>query len=463
MAPQLLNLDGYESMEQHDYDVVVIGGGPAGSVSGSYLAKAGLKVIVLEREIFPRPHVGESLVPATTRVFKELGFLHKMEEAKFPKKFGATWTSNYSKDAMDVSYNDLMEAITPDSVADIRFEDREMDGVDQNYTYHVDRGLFDKMLLEHAAELGATTRQGVGVTSVDFSQKPLVYVHYKDDKGEGKYSCKMVVDASGRRTCLGNQLRLKVTDPVFDQYALHTWFEDYDRGSETQKDGDYIHIHFLPITNSWLWQIPITDRLTSFGVVTQKANFTAAKASREDFFWNCVKSRPEIYDKLKKSKQYRDFTTEADYSYAMSQICGDRFVLIGDAARFVDPIFSSGVSIAFRSAQLASADIIEAFKTGNFQKESFNNFESTIRRGCLNWYKFIGLYYRLNILFTYFIKNPKYRIDVLKLLQGDLYDDDAPPVLEKMREIVSAVEKDPNHIWHKLLGTLTADQFKPSF
>ena len=105
----------------------------------------------------------------------------------------------------------------------------------------------------------------------------------------------MLVDASGRRAFLGNRLGLKVTDPVFDQYALHTWFEDFDRGEGGE--ADYIVIHFLPVTNTWVWQIPITDRITSFGAVTQKRNFSAASASMDEFFWDCMKCRPELYDR----------------------------------------------------------------------------------------------------------------------------------------------------------------------
>jgi FADH2 O2-dependent halogenase len=147
----------------------------------------------------------------------------------------------------------------------------------------------------------------------------------------------------------------------------------------------------------------------------------------------------------------------------MKQICGDRFVLIGDAARFVDPIFSTGVSIALNCARFASRDVVAALEAGNFTQPAFDTYASTIRRGTKNWYEFIRVYYRLNVLFTYFVSNPKYRLDVLKLLQGDVYDDDEPDVLRKMRDMVASVEGDEDHPWHSLLGDLTANVFKPSF
>ena len=134
-----------------DFDVDIIGGGPAGSALGAYLAQAGISCCIFERATFPREHVGESLVPSSTRVFRDLAFLDKMEAAGFPHKYGAVWTSPRSSEQFfDVSY----KGIKFDN-ADIRFAEREQAGVGQDYTYHVDRGKFDQLLLEHAAELGA--------------------------------------------------------------------------------------------------------------------------------------------------------------------------------------------------------------------------------------------------------------------------------------------------------------------
>jgi FADH2 O2-dependent halogenase len=444
-----------------DFDVAIIGGGPAGSAMAAYIAKAGAKCVLLERELFPRPHVGESLVPSSTRVFKELDFLPKMEAHKFPHKFGAIWTAG----ANAPLYNHDWEGLAADSHAGIRFEEREQPGVDKNYTYHVDRGQFDLLLMQHAHEFGAEVYEGVGVQRVDFDSGPLTEVRFQMGKRELGVTARMVIDASGRKTILGNQLKLKIKDPVFDQYALHTWFEGYDRRTLLKKpeQADYIYIHFLPLTNSWLWQIPITSTITSFGVVTQKKHFAKSRKEREDFFWECISSRPELFEALKRADQIRPLKEEGDYSYAMSQICGDRYVMIGDAARFVDPIFSTGVSIALNSARFAASDVLKALETGDCSKKAFERYESTLRRGTNNWYKFIGVYYRLNVLFTAFIRDPRYRLDVLKLLQGDVYDEDEPEVLKIMRDTVKQVEENPDHVWHKSLGDLTANAFKPLF
>jgi 1H-pyrrole-2-carbonyl-[peptidyl-carrier protein] chlorinase len=203
--------------------------------------------------------------------------------------------------------------------------------------------------------------------------------------------------------------------------------------------------------------------VTSLGVVTQKKNFAKSKSDREKFFWESVASRPMLEETLRKADRIRPFKDEGDYSYAMRQLSGDRFVMVGDAGRFVDPIFSTGVSIALNSSRFAHKDILAALEKNDFSRQSFSTFENTLRVGTKNWYDFITVYYRLNVLFTYFINDPKYRLDVLKLLQGDVYDDAAPPVLQQMRTMVAEVEQNENHPWHKLLGDLTANAFRPEF
>ena len=284
-----------------DFDVAIIGGGPAGSSMGAYLAKAGVKSVVFERELFPRPHVGESLVPSSTRVFKDLNFLEQMEEAKFPHKFGAVWTTS---DEATPYVHDL-EGLSPEYNVDIRFEERAQPGIDKNYTYHVDRGKFDLMLLQHAHRLGASVYDGVKVSRVDFSsQHP--NVHFSIGPKEMSVSCKMVVDASGRKTFLGNQLKLKVADTVFNQYAIHSWFEGYDRKAFAKRDTnlDYIYIHFLPISNTWIWQIPITDTVTSWAWSRRRRTSPNRGRTARSSSGNAVGSRPLIEETLRKADQH---------------------------------------------------------------------------------------------------------------------------------------------------------------
>ena len=324
----------------------------------------------------------------------------------------------------------------------------------QDYTYHVNRGRFDTMLLQHAESLGAKVYEGVRVRRVEFddSGPRVVFPVGRQDVG---IRTRMLVDASGRSTVLGRQLKLKVPDPVFDQYAIHTWFEGLDRAAlaTDKQQADFIFIHFLPITDTWVWQIPITDTVTSVGVVTQGA-FHCRETGLGGVLLDRHGKPPGPRRRAARLRPHPALRPEGDYSYAMREICGNQRVMIGDAARFVDPIFSSGVSVAMNSARIASHDIIAAAEHSDFSKPAFTSYETKLRRAVRNWYEFISIYYRLNILFTAFVADPRYRLDVLKMLQGDVYDGGEPVALTKMREITRDVEQNPGHLWHKHLGTL---------
>jgi FADH2 O2-dependent halogenase len=389
----------------------------------SYLARAGLSCVVMESETFPRQHVGESLIPATTPVLADIGALPKVDAFGFPRKYGAAWTSATKSQIPTLGYQ-LSHGFRAVEVA---FKEVAQRGVEQDYTYHVDRGEFDLLLLQHAESQGAKVYEGVRVQHVDLSE-PNPLLTFTMGQQSVKVGVRMVVDASGRGTLLGRQLRLKVPDPVFNQYAVHTWFDGLDRGAlaTDSETSDYIFIHFLPLTDTWVWQIPITDTITSIGVVTQKSRFAAAKQQWDEFFWECMDSRPELAAALRRTERVRPFKAEGDYSYAMKEICGDGWLMIGDAARFVDPIFSSGVSVAMNSARLASSDVLAAAENGYFGKSAFGCYESRLRRVVRYWYEFISLYYRLNILYTAFVADPRYRADVLRMLQGDVYDETEP-------------------------------------
>jgi FADH2 O2-dependent halogenase len=432
-----------------DFDVGVIGGGPAGSTMAGYLVKAGLKVAVFEREMFPRPHVGESLVPASNLVLQELGVWDELVRAGFPRKTGAAWSANARQAGHGPDNPEGKGRI----LAFIPF-----DG--QVATFHVDRGRFDTILLRHAKTLGAEVFTGTRVREVDFGnpERPLIRIAIGNQ--ELAVRVRMVVDASGRQTVLGNQLQMKVSDPEFDQFAVHTWFEGYRR--ETFSDdpvlNNYIFIHFLPISHSWIWQIPISETITSVGVVTRRSHFRGRQDEREAFFWECVGTFPELARGLRKAERIRPWTVESDYSYSMREIRGDGFLMVGDAARFVDPIFSSGVSVALNTARLASRAIVAAAEGGDFRARRFDEFEKVVRRGLKHWYEFITLYYKLNIFFATFLQDPRYREDIFQLIQGNVYDEDEKPVLTLMRRTVNEVTRNPDHPWHQAMAALSAKE-----
>jgi len=265
----------------------------------------------------------------------------------------------------------------------------------------------------------------------------------------------MVVDATGRHTLLGKQLKIKKNDPIFDQFAVHAWYENVDK-SQTDSS-EYIHIYFLPVERGWAWQIPITHEVTSMGIVAEKKVFKNARLDPAAYFQKYVDSNPDLAYAMRNAKRVNEFKLEGDYSYKMDTFTGNGFALIGDAARFVDPIFSSGVSVALFSAKYSSERIKLAFETGDFSEAALKPYEKKLRSGTEIWYEFIRLYYKLLPAFTHFIKSKSHRIEVLRLLQGEVFDRSEVPVLDAMRKFIHTVETTPGHAFAGVLSDIPID------
>jgi len=417
-----------------DAQVIIIGGGPAGSTLGAYLAQAGVRHLILDQAVHPRAHVGESLVCSTTRIFQDIHFLPVMEREPFVRKYGAVWTH----------WGNEQEHV-------IRFREIPELGLTQDYTYHVDRSRFDQLLLQHAARQGSRVLENARVENVEFDASGAATgVRVKHNGQERRLRCRLVVDASGRNTVLGSQLRLKRHDALFDQFALHNWFEGVDRGpAET---ADYIHIHVLPLPRAWAWLIPINRTVTSVGIVTKGADFTKGGETAEAFFARHVASHPLLARRMAGARPVQEFTREGNYSYVMDRFAGDGWLLVGDAARFVDPVFSSGVSVALESAKRAAEAIIHALKRNRVSADAFAGYERTLRAGVDIWREFILLYYQLPPLFLDLIARPDTRGQLTKLLQGDVYDRSAVPILAQMHGTIQAVAADQQHPWHPHLS-----------
>ncbi len=417
-------------------DVIIIGGGPAGAALGCYLSDAGISNMIIEKANHPRDHVGESLVTNTTRIFQELDFLEIMESEGYVRKYGATWHAPQHRGKLGIVFAEF-----------------PIEGVNQPYSYHVDRKRFDLQLLKHADNKGTTVIQGVTVSQVLFEDDKACGVRVNIGGQSVDLPCKIVIDASGRDTFLGRRLKLKEKDPLFNQYAIHVWYENVDRGNK--EDADHIHIYFLPIERGWVWQIPISDEITSIGVVVEAKDVKKAKGNLQAFFNEQIQTNENLVHAMRNAKQVSGIKTEGDYSYSMKQIVGDGYMLIGDAARFVDPIFSSGISVALHSAKFASESIIAALEANEFSREILLPYEQHLKKGVEIWYEFIRLYYKMLPIFTYFIQVPKYRLQIFRLLQGEVFDKEEAPVLKAMRDFIEMVENDDTGQFHNFKNALT--------
>jgi ABC-type nitrate/sulfonate/bicarbonate transport system ATPase subunit/flavin-dependent dehydrogenase len=412
-----------------DAEVVIIGGGPAGAILGCYLGRAGVDHVLLDKAVHPRPHVGESLICSTTRVFQEIGFLPTLEQGGFVRKHGAVWTRGGDP-----------------SPRRLRFRPIPHLGIAQDYTYHVDRSRFDQLLLDHAKAGGSRVIEGAHATLVEFGPGGAASgVRVRLGHDERLFRAPIVVDATGRSALLGSQLGLKRNDPMFDQFAVHNWFEGVDRGP--RETADFIHLHILPKPRAWMWQIPITSTVTSVGIVTRREDFVKGDEASEEFFGRHVATHPEFAKRMSGARAVHDFVREGNYSYSLDRVSGPGWLLVGDAARFIDPIFSSGVSVAAESAQRAAAAVIRARASGDGGAAAFLEYETTLREGVKLWREFILLYYKLPSLFLDLLDREEGQAELRQILQGEVYDIPSAPVLDRMRQAIAEVERDPTHPW----------------
>jgi FADH2 O2-dependent halogenase len=371
--------------------------------------------VILDKAVHPRPHVGESLLCSTTRVFQEIGFHEVIERAGFVRKRGALWTH--------------FEAGAPIALP---FRPIPQLGIEQDWTWHIDRGRFDEALLRFAAAHGSRVLEGAQVERIEFDEEGRATgVRVRGPDGVRVLRARIVADASGRATLLGSQLRLKRPDPGFHQFAIHGWFEGVDRGAA--ETADWIHLHVLPGSRAWAWQIPISEAVTSVGIVSDAGAFPKAGDDFERFFAERTAANAAFAHGMRQAKPLGALQREGNYSYRMERLAGDGWLLLGDAARFVDPLFSSGLSIAAESARAAALAIRAALAAGDVSAARFAGYEASLGAAADAWREFIALYYQEPRAFLALLGDPARREALRDLLQGDVFERDAAPGLDALR------------------------------
>ena len=323
------------------YDTIVIGGGPGGSSAATYLARAGKQVLVLEKEHFPGFHIGESLLPYNRRIFPELGVEPALEAAGFLKKYGAQFhLGNGSKNT--------------------KFVFREGRFTQEWEAIQVERATFDHLLIKHAAAAGAEVREGWTVSSFKTDAEG---VNIKAHAGNGEVESlrgKFLIDASGRGNVTGNQEGIRVMHPRLKKLAVFGHFYGV-RVDPEPKANDTIIVR---MENNWFWLIPLSRDKVRVGCVMDKDEFVSAKQTPDMNFDRNVQCSKPMRERMAEARAIGPIQATADFSYRNKRFVGHRLLRVGDAAGFLDPIFSAGVFLAMHSGKLAAEAVMKSLDSG---------------------------------------------------------------------------------------------------
>src|SRR6266704_648036 len=351
------------------YDVAIIGGGPAGSTAAALLAQAGRRVILFEREKFPRFHIGESLLPFSMKAFTRLGLHEKFSRAGFMKKFGGEIVGACSESGTKFYFKDGYRSQT-------------------DHAYQVTRGDFDKVLLDHAIECGAEVHEETSVEQVEFSNDE-VELGIKYNGSFHSIRARYVIDASGRTSVLGRKFKIKKT---YDHLQKLSIFAHYD-GVWRAEGIDGTLTVLIRAIERWFWLIPIAADRTSVEVVLDSETFRKSKLSAGEFLDQALAQQPIIAKRMTNARRASEVYVEADFSYRSARLHGARWLLAGDAAGFIDPIFSSGVFLAVFSGELAADALNEVLDHSHKAKRLFPRYERAVNRAMDIYLRFVNAWY----------------------------------------------------------------------
>ena len=349
-------------------DVIVIGGGPGGSTAATCLAQGGLRVTLVEREAFPRFHVGESLLPANIPLLQRIGVLERVKSAGFITKYGA-----YIHDQ--------------ESDLDYTFTFREGKPWPP-WAFEVPRAEFDRVLLDHAAaQPGVTLLQPASVEKADFDADG-VTVEVVDGEGVRTLRACFLVDASGRDGFLASRLGRRERIPGLGKVALFAHF----RGARRWPGREEGNIRLYVFEDGWFWYIPFAGDVTSVGCVLH-GRAVSAREGIETIYAQMIARCRGVAENLRDAERITPVQSAANFSYRTEPVVGDRFVCVGDSVVFIDPIFSTGVFVAMQSAELAAAEILRAFRDNRFEVRRFGGYVRRVQRGLRPFTRFINRYY----------------------------------------------------------------------
>ena len=388
-------------MQHSTTDVVVIGGGPAGSTVSTLIAQHGLRVKLFERERFPRFHIGESLIPETYWVLQRLKMLDKMKASHFVKKYSVQFVNAAGKLS-----------------APFYFHDNKPHECSQ--TWQVVRSEFDLMMLRNAAEQGVEVHEATRVLDVLFEGGKAVGVRIqKEDGSQEEVRAQVVVDASGQSTMLQNRFKLRLWDPVLNKGAVWTYWEGAYR--DTGRDEGATVVIQTVNKQGWFWYIPQHDNIVSVGVVGPFDYLFKGRGSHEQIYTEEVDACPNVKERVASGKRVAGYFATKDYSYRSKEVAGEGWVLIGDAFGFLDPLYSSGVLLALKSGELAADAIVEGLGRGDVSAAQLGKWGPMFNKGVDRMRRLVCEYYD-GFSFGHFVRTfPQMKGLITDLLIGDLF------------------------------------------
>jgi flavin-dependent dehydrogenase len=402
---------------KNKYDVIVIGGGPAGSTVASILAREGRKVVLFEKERFPRHHIGESLMTDTYLTFERMGLLEKMKASPFVRKYSVQFANPAGKESRPFYF---FEALHHESAV----------------TWQITRAQFDLMLIEHAAEQGADVHQETQIKRVLFDGDRAYGVEALMTDGTLQaFEAPVVVDATGQSAMLSNKFGWRVRDPKLKKAVLYSYFKDAHR--EPDLNGGATLVLRTPLgSNGWFWYIPLENDITSVGVVADPEYLVKGRGQ------DLAKIFQEEIDKVESVRRRVEGATRVDkiysildYSYRSTHNAGDGFILIGDAYGFLDPIYSSGVLLALKMAELAADRIHEAFANNDFSAARLGQSQEKLDKGIESMRKLVYAFYNEGFSFSQFLrKYPEQRVNIITLLMGNVFKDGVDEIYGPMAD-----------------------------
>ena len=392
-------------------EVLVMGGGPAGSTAATLLTRLGRKVILLEKEHHPRFHIGESLLPMNLPVFERLGVLEKVR-AMGVFKPGADFEADNES-----GYN--------------TFAFKRAIGNSPPHAYQVWRQDFDEMLFDHAQSTGADAREGHEVIAVEQVDSRRSHVEVRIDDGRCyRITAQYVVDATGRDTFLSAKKRLRRKNSEHQSAAIFGHF----RGAEPRPGEDAGNISIYRFDHGWIWMIPLPNGVMSIGAVCRPAYLKQRKGKTVDFLWETLRRSEGTRRRIEHAELIGDeVRVTGNYSYDSTRMGGPGWVMIGDAFAFLDPVFSSGVYLAMTGAEQAASVVDAALREPRRETTLLRKLERRQRAGMARFSFFI---YRFNgPIMDRIFRSPRnvWQIEqgVISMLAGDLFD--SPKVVRKLR------------------------------